>query len=53
MIQIFKMPGKVGLSEILKEWKKNIVKKLQKKYIAVEKVDNRMFWAYSNFRQDS
>lgn len=52
MIQIFKMPGKVGLSEILKEWKK-ILLKATKKYIAVEKVDNRMFWAYSNFRQDS
>lgn len=33
--------------------KKKYFKKLQKKYIAVEKVDNRMFWASSNFRQDS
>lgn len=52
MIEIFKMPGKIGLSEVLKEWKKKILK-VTKQYIAVEKVDNRMFWASSNFLQDS
>lgn len=49
---ILRCQAELGLARSFKCANRKILK-LQKKYVAIENVDNRMFWAHINFLQGS